>query len=124
MTRKEALKVFPHLIAYADGVDAHTAATTNLTFVNDATLADHAIMFAVIEFASGDLTGGVVAVGTAAGNVDGLKNILLLQCDIKTRLVQSVVAAVQANDEDISVEVATPSTDPGTFNIKVYGLSL
>ena len=123
MTRKEALKVFPHLIAYADGVDAHTAATTNLTFVNDATLADHAIMFAVIEFASGDLTGGVVAVWTAAGYVDGLKNILL-QCDINTRLVQSVVAAVQANDEDISVEVATPSTDPGTFNIKVYGLSL
>lgn len=124
MIRSEALKVFPHLIAYADGVDANTAATTNLTFVNDATLSDHAITFAVIEFVSGDLTAGIVSVETASGNVDGLKNIILDGCLSSVMLIQSVVAAIQSNTGTIDCTVGTPSTNPGTFNIKVYGLSL
>lgn len=124
MSYINGLKIFPHLIAVATGVDADTAGDTALTFVNGGALNTHTPFLAVVEWGS-----GVYGAATILVKVDGeaITGVIPLGLDATHNVTLNLMVgetALVSTTGIIEVEVVTPNGAAGTFTIKVYAVSL
>ena len=116
----------PTLIASKTGVDGNTLATTNLTNITGLTPATTLATFAVIKYATGTYTLGVIRVKSNATTV--LSGLIALSGLASGKPVTATipVATGLLNDGtgSYSVEVTTINGSGATFDIYLFGIKL
>lgn len=125
MSYIDGLKLFPHLIAIATGVDADTAGGTTLTFVNDATLDSHTPFLGVIEWESGTYAAATAHVRTGSTDLNAALALVGLDTDNNVSMSLMTRESALVNKVGaIDVIIGTPNGSAATFTIKIYGVSL
>lgn len=113
---------FPHLIAYATGINANAVANTSLIFINGGDLTNHIPFDLVIEHESGTYTLATVQLVADGINLDpsvtltGLASTNRFSVDLKGQFVN--------NSGVLEVAVTIANGSAATFTAKVYGISI
>ncbi len=107
------------LIASSIGIDANTPATTTLTYEAGKSLVTHTVLFTIITYGSGDMDTTSVSLHTDAGGFLGIGLDSSFTTGIK---FVSTSSANFSSSGNITCIVGSPSTNPGTFNVFVYGI--
>lgn len=113
------------LIAQAIGVDATNKITTALTFMNGASLAGYCGVHCIVKRSSGDLTSCIIDITDDGGNVwVAGTDLTLIAANNTWGFIDfdKQNPTLEAQTGNINVNVGANAGQPGTFDIKIYGI--